>query len=111
MTDRLENGLTPNKDLKLEMRALREGWPISPERKQEILENICNIAAGKGKDGEKISASTAVKAFNSLVIASKPTTQTAIQVNNFGSASQDILDAESIVDGLLATTTAKNDSG
>lgn len=110
MTDRLENGLTANKNLKLEMRALREGWPIAPEKKKEILEHICEIAAGKSRDGEKISASTAVKAFNSLVLASKPTAQqNNLQINNFGNAASDILDAEAIVDGLLVNTAVKED--
>lgn len=70
--DTTETGLTLAQQRKLEMRALREGWPIPIDRKQEIIEHMCNIAAGKTVNGEVVTAGTAVKAFNSLVVAQKP---------------------------------------
>lgn len=104
MADRLANGLTPHKDMKMEMRAIREGWPISPERKQEILENICRIAAGKPIPGSKeaVTHSTAVKAFNALVMANRPALQQNIQVNNYSpqEVQEDLLD-DNIAEGML----------
>lgn len=99
--DRTENGLTVKQNMKLEMRALREGWPIPEERKKAIIEYMCDIAAGKSKDGAKIPESTSVKAFNSLVMANKPVNQANIQFNNFGDPIDDLLEAGDVVEGLL----------
>lgn len=54
------------RDDRLLARAIREGWPITPNIQHNILKHMCRIVERSKKPREKISAARAVLAADAL---------------------------------------------
>lgn len=71
MADRLHNGLTRHEALRLERRALREGWGVPPEVKAAIAKGTAGIAGKFAQDaiatGDPEAAKIAMMAVRNLV--------------------------------------------
>jgi hypothetical protein len=53
-------------------RAITEGWPLDPEKRQEVIENLFDIASGRRRmRGERINTGDETVAARALMEASK----------------------------------------
>ena len=65
---RTESGLRPTEEAKMEIRAIKEGWPVPLAAKQRIISNIVAIADGT-KD--EVTPQISVAAFKALLEADR----------------------------------------
>lgn len=101
--------LSTRKEVTLEMRALKQGWLVPPDKRAAIIDRIASIAAGEEVDGNKPSPSLSIKAFNSLVLAERmtsPLRDTGPSEGRHASPESsdpvdDVLEAQVVIDQLM----------